>query len=109
MTLYEKCDGCAKTGKPRCVEFCPNEAFTFQDGKAWVSNPAKCGGGSTTVHCSACAPLCHKRAIVFPQGTASLIDRTEKEKGLIRRTTCKVCGKVFWTNSEKDVCFDCKA
>jgi NAD-dependent dihydropyrimidine dehydrogenase PreA subunit len=58
----DECDGCAKTGKPRCIEFCPNNVFTFKDGKAEVTNPASCGVGSGTFHCSACAPLCPKNA-----------------------------------------------
>lgn len=103
----DKCDGCVHTGTPRCVEFCPNGVFTFQGGKAVVSYPAKCGGGCSTVHCSACAPLCHKRAIVFPSNH-TVVREEVKDKELIRQTTCEICGKVYWTNREKDVCFDCE-
>lgn len=31
-----------------------------------------------------------------------------KKESLIRRVTCKRCGKVFKTNSETDLCFSCK-
>ncbi|MCW4044407.1 MAG: hypothetical protein NWE94_02675, partial [Candidatus Bathyarchaeota archaeon] len=102
-------DGCAKTGKPRCVEFCPNGVFEFQDGKAIVAYPAKCGGNCSTIRCSACAPLCHRKAIVFPQINTSFSQVKEEDKGMIRKTTCKVCGKHYWTNSVDDVCFDCEA
>ena len=105
----DKCDGCAKTGKPRCAEFCPNEVFTFQNGKAVVSYPAKCGGGCSTLRCSACAPLCHNRAISFPARNAMYSNLTQDNKDMIRKTKCKVCGKQYWTNRENDVCYDCEA
>jgi len=108
IIFSDKCDGCAKTGKPRCIDFCPNRVFVFKDGKAVVTYPANCGGGCSTVHCSACAPLCHKKAIVFPQRNVSYAG-VKEDKGMIRKTTCKVCGKQYWTNREIEVCFDCEA
>jgi NAD-dependent dihydropyrimidine dehydrogenase PreA subunit len=106
-TIYsDKCDGCAKTGKPRCVEFCPNGVFEFKDEKAIVAFPAKCGGDCATVRCSACAPLCHKKAIVFPLSSSSL-GQAKEDKGMVRKTTCRICGKKYLTNREKDICFDC--
>ncbi len=108
MVFVDKCDGCAKNGKPRCVEFCPNSVFTFQDGKAVVANPANCGSGSSIFHCSACAPLCPKRAISFPTSISSLNSGMERNKDLMRKTTCRICGKQYWTNREKDDCFDCE-
>jgi len=111
-TIFEdKCDGCAKTGKPRCVEFCPNGVFEFRDGKAIVAHPDKCGGSDTTFHCSACAPLCNKRAIVFPSSFASRCcsPKGEKDKkDLLRKTTCTICGKQYWTNRTTNICFDCE-
>ena len=109
IIFSDKCDGCTKTGKPRCIEFCPNGVFTFENGKAIVAFPAKCGGDCNTVHCSACAPLCHKKAIIFPSRNASYVQVKEEDKGMIRKTTCKVCGKQYWTNRENDVCFDFEA
>ncbi len=106
IIFSDKCDGCAKTGKPRCVEFCPNGVFTFLEGKAVVTYPAKCGGGYSTLRCSACAPLCHKRAISFPSKNSAFSQVVQDNKDLIRKTICKVCGKSFWTNREDDVCFD---
>lgn len=106
IILDEKCDGCAKTGKPRCIEFCPNGVFEYRDGKAVVAYPAKCGSSCSTVNCSACAPLCHKRAIIFPSRSASFVPVKQEDKGMIRKTTCKVCGKQYWTNREIDVCMD---
>jgi NAD-dependent dihydropyrimidine dehydrogenase PreA subunit len=100
----EKCDGCAPYGKPRCVEYCPNGVFAFIDGKAVVANPHKCVSG-----CTACEPLCHKKAITFPKPQYVTSPMKTGEKGLLRKTTCKKCGKVFWTNRESDLCFDCES
>jgi len=109
MIFADKCDGCAKTGKPRCVEFCPNGVFEFKDGKAIVAHPVKCGGSCAALHCSVCAPLCHKKAIVFPSRNTSFGQVKEDDKGMIRKTACRVCGKQYWTNREIDVCYDCEA
>ncbi len=108
-TIFEdKCDGCVKTGKSRCVEFCPNGVFTFQDGKAVVAYPTKCGGGCSTLRCSACAPLCHKKAISFPTRNASFSQIMREKKDSFRKTTCKVCGKKYTTDRLGDICFDCE-
>ncbi len=107
MIISEKCDGCAKTGHPRCVEFCPNDVFELQEGKAVAVNPANCGKNVSASHCSACAPLCHSRAIVFPSKTEIHSEMKDDNK-LIRKTTCKACGKQHWTNRKTDVCFDCE-
>ncbi len=110
-TIYsDKCDGCAKTGKPRCIEFCPNGVYEFRDGKAVVVYPAKCGVGCSTGHCSACAPLCHKRAIVFPSSSTSYCcdAKGEGSKDMLWKTTCEVCGKQYWTNMKSNVCSDCE-
>jgi len=108
MIISEKCDGCIKAGKPRCVEFCPNSVFVLENGKAVVAHPANCGKDSGRIHCSACAPLCHNRAISFPSKNAEYKQDGKDEKGLIRRVTCSVCGKQYWTNRQNDVCFDCE-
>ncbi len=100
----DKCDGCVGTGKPRCIEYCPNRVFTFLEGKAVVAYPTKCVKG-----CSACAPLCHKKAIVFPSRNASYPPVKEEDKGMIWKTTCEVCGKHYWTNRKINVCYDCEA
>ena len=107
IIISDKCDGCAKTGKPRCVEFCPNDVFAFENGKAVVVNPANCGKDCSIPNCSACAPLCHNRAISFPSKNAMYSQVARDDQGLIRKTTCKVCGKQYLTNMETDVCFDC--
>ncbi|MBC7130029.1 hypothetical protein H5T51_02260 [Candidatus Bathyarchaeota archaeon] len=101
----EKCDGCAKYGTPRCVEYCPNGVFAFKEGKAIVANPHKCVYG-----CTACEPICHTKAITFPrpdfsQGAAA----STKNKGLLRKVICNKCGKTFWTNRESNLCFDCES
>jgi NAD-dependent dihydropyrimidine dehydrogenase PreA subunit len=99
----EKCDGCAKIGRARCVEFCPHGVFAFQDGKAIVANPHKCVSG-----CTACEPLCHNKAISFPKRESALAIVKFEEKGLLRKVKCIKCGKTFWTNKQTDVCFDCE-
>jgi len=99
----EKCDGCAPYGKPRCVEYCSNDVFAFKDGKAIVANPHKCVNG-----CTACEPICHKKAISFPKPDFASTPIKSGDKGLLRKTTCKKCGKVFWTNRNIDLCFECE-
>jgi NAD-dependent dihydropyrimidine dehydrogenase PreA subunit len=99
----EKCDGCIKFGKPRCVEFCPNGVFRFQDGKAVVAYPHKCVNG-----CTACEPLCHKKAISFPRRLTAFTPVKPEDKGLLRKTVCVKCGKTYWTNKETDICMDCE-
>jgi len=104
----DKCDGCMKTGKPRCVEFCPNGVFIFKTGISVVANPANCGKDCSIPNCSACAPLCHNKAISFPSETAIHTQDVKDKKALLRKTTCEVCGKLYWTDRETDVCFDCE-
>jgi len=103
-TFPEKCDGCAPYGKPRCVEYCPNGVFAFINGKAVVVNPHKCVSG-----CTACEPLCHKKAISFPKPQSAMSPLKTGEKDLLRKITCRKCGKTFWTNRESDLCFDCES
>ncbi|MGB9925593.1 MAG: ATP-binding protein [Candidatus Bathyarchaeales archaeon] len=102
IVFVDKCDGCAKHGKPRCVDYCQNGVFTFENGKAVVAYPTKCVSG-----CTACAPLCHNKAISFPQRPSVTSSMAENKK-LLRRAPCPVCGKIYWTNRESDICFDCE-
>ncbi|MGB9959379.1 MAG: hypothetical protein ACPLKQ_02515 [Candidatus Bathyarchaeales archaeon] len=51
-------------------------------------------------------PLYHKKAITFPKPQFAFTPTKTEEKGLLRKTTCKRCCKVFWTNRESDLCFD---
>ena len=102
----DKCDGCQKLGNPRCIEFCPNKVFELRDGKAFVVKPLDCGKGCGVTHCSACALRCHKKAIIFPnQSTSKTI--VPENKGWLIKLTCKKCKKVYWSDKEKDYCFDC--
>jgi len=64
---------------------------------------------TNAVHCSACAPLCYKKAIIFPQRNVSYMQVKEEDKGLIRKTICRICGKHYLTNREIDVCIDCES
>ncbi len=99
----EKCDGCASFEKPLCVQFCPNRVFEIRDGKAVVAQPHKCVSG-----CSACEPVCHKKAISFPRRMTTFSPAESENKGLLRKTTCPKCGKTYWTNRETDICLDCE-
>jgi NAD-dependent dihydropyrimidine dehydrogenase PreA subunit len=104
IIFSDKCDGCGIIGRPRCVKYCPNDVYTFQEGKAVVANPTKCVKG-----CSACASLCHEKAISFPSRSMSYMQVKDEDKGMIWKVTCPVCGKQYWTNRETDVCYDCEA
>jgi NAD-dependent dihydropyrimidine dehydrogenase PreA subunit len=99
----EKCDGCAAYETPRCVEYCPNGVFTFQNGKAVVAYPDKCVNG-----CTACEPICHKKAIQFPKRISPFTPAASEDKGLLRKTVCPKCGKHYWTNRKTDLCIDCE-
>ncbi|MDH4221589.1 MAG: hypothetical protein OEY39_05950 [Candidatus Bathyarchaeota archaeon] len=42
--------------------------------------------------------------------TQKLIDvlrAAKPKKGLLKKVTCAKCGKVFWTNMDGNLCFDC--
>ena len=104
IIFSDECDGCAKTGKPRCIEFCSNSVFAIAEGKAVVVHPEKCLSG-----CSACESVCHARAIQFPRRALSFnANLSRHDKGLLRKAVCPNCKKTFWTNRENDVCFDCE-
>jgi NAD-dependent dihydropyrimidine dehydrogenase PreA subunit len=105
IIFSDKCDGCAKTGNPRCVEYCSNDVFAFQGGKAVVLHPEKCLSG-----CSACESVCHAKAIQFPRRTSSfnVNARGPDREDMIRKTVCPKCKKTYWTNRKTDVCFDCE-
>mgnify|MGYP001042414828 CR=1 FL=1 len=98
----DKCDGCEGLEKPQCIEFCPYGVFELRDGKALVVNPHKCVYG-----CIACERLCPKKAIAFPQRIAAM-PKVPKDKGLLRKVKCRNCGRIFWTNRDTDLCFDCE-
>jgi NAD-dependent dihydropyrimidine dehydrogenase PreA subunit len=100
--FLDECDGCKRSGKPRCVEYCPNGVFSFENGKANVAHPLNCVNG-----CHACQPLCHRRAISFPKPAAAALT-LPKDPELMRKTTCKSCGKTYWTNRKIDLCIDCE-
>ncbi|MCW4020330.1 MAG: hypothetical protein NWF14_03770 [Candidatus Bathyarchaeota archaeon] len=98
----DRCDGCEGLQQPECIEFCPYGVFELRDGKALVVNPQKCVHG-----CVACERLCPRKAVAFPQRIAAL-PKALKDKGLVRKTKCTICGKIFWTNRDVDLCFDCE-
>ena len=98
----DRCDGCEKLGAPRCIKFCPNDVFMLLEGEVVVARPHNC-----VVGCSACEPVCPKKAITFPRQEFAFAQ--VKDKGLLRKVTCVKCGKIFSTNREVDVCFDCES
>ena len=108
IIISDKCDGCAKTGKPRCVEFCPNDVYTFQNGKVVVANPANCGKDCSIPNCSACAPLCHNKAISFPKQNGMHFQVAHVDNDMLRKAVCPECGKHYWTNRKTDLCIDCE-
>lgn len=99
----ERCNGCVGLDKPRCIHYCPNGVFNLEDDLAVVANPQNC-----IYLCSSCEPVCPRKAIAFPQRTATPEKTKSKREELIRKTKCDVCGKIYWTNRETDVCLDCE-
>jgi heterodisulfide reductase subunit A len=59
--IEELCDGCGI-----CIETCPTNAITMQEGKAKI-NPFMCTG------CGACIPVCPREAIDFKNSTTKQI------------------------------------
>ena len=100
----DRCDGCKKLEAPRCIQFCPNEVFEIREGKVVVAHPYKCVYG-----CTACEPVCPKKAISFPKRETASIGVKSRDKGLLRKIVCIKCGKTFWTNREVDICMDCES
>jgi len=100
----DRCDGCEGLEVPRCIEFCPHNVFGIRDGKAVVLKPQNCVYG-----CVSCESVCPRKAIVFPQRTMALPKIKKQDKGLVHKVVCRICGKVFWANTDVDICFDCEA
>ncbi|MEM1547867.1 MAG: hypothetical protein QXU09_03765 [Thermoproteota archaeon] len=99
----EQCDGCQGSEKPKCIEFCPHNVFALRGGKAFVANPQNCVEG-----CVSCMPLCPRKAIEFPLHRSFRICERPWTEGL-KRITCRKCGRVFWTNEERDLCWECSS
>ncbi len=83
------------------MEFCPHDVFALVDGKAMVANPQNCVEG-----CIACMPLCPKKAIEFPRHQGFRETEGSWSKGL-KKVVCKKCGKSFWTNEDRELCWEC--
>ncbi|MEM2981058.1 MAG: ferredoxin family protein [Thermoproteota archaeon] len=101
IVFPDRCDGCQGLEKPKCVEFCPHTVFALMGGKAVVANPQNCVEG-----CVACMPLCPRKAIEFPRHPGSRRGDRSWSEGL-RRIVCRKCGRVFWTNEDRDLCWEC--
>jgi NAD-dependent dihydropyrimidine dehydrogenase PreA subunit len=102
VVFPEKCDGCQGLDTPKCIQFCPHGVFAILDGKAFVVSPQNCVNG-----CVACRPLCPKGAIEFPQDAGFMRKKDKAWTEGLKQRTCKQCGRVFWTDSERDTCYDC--
>lgn len=100
----DRCDGCEGHEVPRCIKFCPNDVFMLIDGEIVVARPQNCVYG-----CTACEPVCAKKAISFPSQETAFAPFKSKDKGLLRKATCVKCGKTYWMNREVDVCMDCES
>jgi NAD-dependent dihydropyrimidine dehydrogenase PreA subunit len=99
----DRCDGCQELDRPKCIEFCPHDVFALVDGKAMVVNPQNCVEG-----CVACMPLCPKKAIEFPRHQGFRKTEGSWSKGL-KKVVCKKCGKSFWTNEDREFCWECSS
>ena len=42
------------------------------------------------------------------QNLQDLLRAAAPKNDLLRKVTCVSCGKVFWTSSNNDYCFDCQ-
>ena len=104
IIFSDKCDGCAKTGNPRCVEYCSTGVFAIKGVKAVVVHPEKCLSG-----CSACTSVCHGKAIQFPRRRSYFnADFSKREKDeSFRKVVCPKCKKIYWTDRKTDLCIDC--
>lgn len=103
VVFPDRCDGCKGFEGPRCIEFCPHDVFNLVDNKAVVVNPQNCING-----CIACMPLCPRKAIEFPERSTFREEEKVWTKSL-RKATCRKCGKVFWTNDDKELCWECSS
>ena len=59
--------------------------------------------------CVSCESVCPKKAITFPQRISIVPKAKPKDKGLLHKVKCIKCGKVFWTNRDTNLCFECEA
>jgi hypothetical protein len=101
------CDGCAKTGKPRWVEFCPNGVFLFQDGNALVAYPTKCGNGCSTLAAQRVYLFAIKRQLAFHRKFRERANG-ERRQRFASKDHLQSMRKQYWINRETDVCFDCE-
>ena len=49
-----------------------------------------------------------KDSCACTQKLLDLMRAGDTKKDLLRKVTCSKCGKVYWTNIDDDICFDCK-
>lgn len=54
--LEDECNNCGK-----CIEFCPEKVFAWENGRVIVHSPYDCQVG-----CESCARICPCKAITFP-------------------------------------------
>jgi len=49
-----------------------------------------------------------KKGCACTQGLRNLLQAYAPRKNTLRKVICTECGKVFWTNSSQEYCFDCE-
>jgi NAD-dependent dihydropyrimidine dehydrogenase PreA subunit len=102
VVFPDRCDGCQSLETPKCIAYCQHEVFAILDDKVIVIKPQNCIYG-----CTACRPVCPHDAIEFPldQGFGKAKDKAWTEG--LKQLTCRQCGRVFWSETQRDTCYDC--
>jgi len=100
----DRCDGCQSLGTPKCIAFCRRDVYAILDGGAIVLNPQNCRDG-----CTACRPICPHGAIEFPMDTGSARTKDKAWTEGLKQLTCRQCGRVFWSENQRETCYDCSA
>jgi len=49
-----------------------------------------------------------KKGCACTQGLRDLLHNSASRENTLRRVICAECGKIFWTNSSQECCFDCE-
>jgi hypothetical protein len=50
-----------------------------------------------------------RKGCACTQGLQDLLRAYSPKKDPLRNVVCAGCGKVFWTNFDREYCFDCEA
>jgi NAD-dependent dihydropyrimidine dehydrogenase PreA subunit len=77
----DKCNGCGREPKARCVQACHEGAIGLKDGKAELLRDDYCDGLGN------CLPVCPTGAITFENREAAEYNETEVEKNMEQKNT----------------------